>query len=577
MRTFSDRPLSLWLAVMALLVVAIACAPTPTAAPTPIPPPAAQPTAVPATTAPTAAPAQPTTVPATAVPPTTAPTAAAPTAAAPTTAAPAGGTTLRVGVGIDVSSLDPIAQNNTTVANMLSYIVETLVTFDKDGKIVPLLAKSWTTSPDGLQWTFALQSGVKFQDGTAFDANAVKANFDRLLDTTLTAPGRGSYTLITKTEAVDAQTVRFTLSKRSMAFLSTLTWPASAIVSPATIAKDSATYKAITTPVGTGRYAFKELVKGSNLTVTKNANYWGTKPYYDTVIFRILPEAATRESQLLAGQLDVIILPPASDIDALNKNSAVKVLLAPSNRVIFIALNTTKKPFDNPKARQAVNYAINKDDIVKNVLFGAGYSLDAPIAPSVTGYCKTGPYAYDPAKAKSLLAEAGVAANTPVDLIYPTGRYLQDAQAAQAIGGYLQQVGLNPQMSTMDYPTYIATVTQPLTATKTTMHMLGWASSYLDASGSMETFVSGLQPPKGFNTAFYTNTKVDGLLDQALSETDLAKRADLYCQAEKIVWDEAPWIFLWYQSFPIIYSSKIKNVAYLPNEMFLTFDAAPAP
>ncbi len=511
-----------------------------------------------------------------------APTPAAPATAKPTDAPKATDTpaatnlNLRVGVGIDVNSLDPISQNNTTVANMLSYIVETLVTFDQDGKIVPLLAKTWSTSTDGLEWTFTLQDGVKFQDGTAFDAAAVKANFDRLLDPDVQAPGRGSYTIIKSTDVVNATSVKFTLSKRSMAFLSTLTWPASAIVSPATIAKSSATYKALTTPVGTGRYVYKELVKGSSLTVTKNANYWGKKPYYDTVTFRILPEAATRESQLLAGQLDVIILPPASDLDALSKNPQVKLLQAPSNRAIFVAINTTKKPWDNPKARQALNYAINKDDIVKNVLFGAGYTLDAPIAPSVFGYCKTGPYTYDPEKAKSLLKDAGVAPDTQIDFIYPTGRYLQDAQAGQAIGAFLTQVGLKPQMSTMDYPTYIGTVTKPLTETKTTMHMLGWASSYLDASGSMEVFDSRLQPTKGFNTAFYTNTKVDSLLDQALSEVDQTKRADLYCQAEKLVWDDAPWIFLWYQSFPIAYTAKVKGVAYLPNEMFMTFDAQPA-
>ena len=544
----------------AVLVVVAACVP---AAPAP--------TAVPAATVASAAkaPAEPTKAPAQ-------PTEAPKPTVAPAAAPAAGGTTLRFGVGIDVSSLDPIAQNNTTIANMLSYMVETLVTFDQSGKIIPLLAKSWQTSPDGLEWTFTLQEGVKFQDGTPFDAAAVKANFDRLLDPEVTAPGRGSYTLIKSTEAVNATTVKFTLSKRSMSFLATLTWPASGIVSPATIAKGSATYKAITTPVGTGRYVYKELVKGSNLTVTKNPTYWGKKPYYDTVTFRILPEAATRESQLLAGQLDVIMLPPASDLDALGKNPAVKLILAPSNRAVFIAINTTKKPWDNPKARQALNYAVNKDEIVKSILFGAGSTLDAPIAPSVFGYCKVGPYAYDPEKAKAMLKEAGIAADTPVDLIYPTGRLLADAQAGQAIGAFLTQVGLKPQMSTMDWPTYIGAVTQPLTATKTTMHMLGWASSYLDASGSLETFDSRLQPPKGFNTAFYTNTKINDLLDQALGEADLAKRADLYCQAEKIVWEDAPWIFLWYQRFPLVHSAKIKGVGYLPNEMFTTFDAEPA-
>lgn len=548
------KPLGRVTFLLAMIVLAVACA-APTAAPTVAPPtqaPVATSAAVPATAAPTTA-------------PTTAPATKSPAA-----------TTFTIAHAVDVDTPDPAGQTTTTVANMLDYVVETLLVNDEQGKPKPHLAKSWEISADGLTYTFKLQEGVKFHDGKPFDATAVKANLERVLDPDIRVPIRAAYTVIDKVEAVDPLTVKLTLKKPAPYLIGAMAWTTVAIVSPASIEKGTSGYKTVAQPVGTGPYTFKEYVKGSHLTLAKNPNYWGKKPYYDTVTFRIVPEAATRESMLLAGQVDMILHPPISDLPALQKNPAVKVLLAPSIRTLFIVINTTVKYLDNSKVRQALNYAIDKEAIIKSVLFGAADPLDAPMAPSLFGYCKTGPYPYNPEKAKALLKEAGVPAGTKFTFISPTGRYVGDFQASQAIAGYLKEVGIETELSTMDWPTYVATITKPQAENKTNLHFLGWAVSYLDAFQQFVQFQSNQHPPQGLATSFYKNAKVDELAAAAASETDAKKRADLYCQASQIVWDEAPWIFLWAQRFPIVYSAKVTNISSRPEEKFYALYAEPA-
>ena len=195
---------------------------------------------------------------------------------------------------------------------MVDYVAETLTLLGPDGKVSPWLAESWTLSPDGTVYTFKLRKGVVFHDGTPFDAKAVKWNFDRLKDTQVRVPIRAPFP-IKETEVVDASTVKVTLTRPSAPFISALSWTTSALVSPASVDKQGNEYKNIVHTVGTGPYVFKERKKGESFTVTLNDKYWGKKPTYDTVVFRIVPEAATRESLILAGQVDLIVLPPIAD------------------------------------------------------------------------------------------------------------------------------------------------------------------------------------------------------------------------------------------------------------------------
>ncbi len=484
--------------------------------------------------------------------------------------------TFRIAVGVDPDTVDPVQMTTTTVANMVDYVVETLTMLGPDGKIQPWLAESWSVSSDGLTYTFKLRKGVTFHDGTPFDAQAVKWNFDRLKDPAIRVPIRAPFP-IKETEVVDSSTVRVILSRPSSPFVSALSWTTSALVSPTSVDKQGNEYKTIVHPVGTGPYAFKERKKSESLTVTLNEKYWGKKPTYDTVVFRIVPEAATRESLILAGQVDLIVLPPVADLPALQRNSALKVLLAPSDRTIFISFNNSKPLLNDVRVRQALNYAVDKQAIVKNVLFGAADVMDAPMASSLFGYCKVGGYEYNPVKAKQLLAEAGVKPGTKISFHHPTGRYVQDKEASQAVAGYLREVGIEPELQTMDWPSYIAIINAgPAEKTVHQLAYLGWAPAFLDAAQQVLQFWSGYHPPAGLAITFYKDARVDEMVVAADRESNPDKRKELYCEISKKVWADAPWLFLYVQRYPIVYSAKVTDVGALPNEKFYAVYARPA-
>jgi peptide/nickel transport system substrate-binding protein len=485
------------------------------------------------------------------------------------------GGTIRIAIGIDPDTLDPAGQTTTTVQNIVDYVVETLVVLDESGKPQPLLAEKWESSADGKSYTFTLRKGATFHDGTPFNAKAVKTSLDRFLNPSLKVSLRAPIGEVTdRIEVIDDNTVRFTLKRVFSPFVDALTGTQTAIVSPATAEKFATTYNE--EPVGTGPYVFKSRQKGESVTLARNDKYWGKKPFYDTVQIRVVPEAATRESLLLAGQAEVIILPPIADIPTLQKNPQVKVIAGASDRTIFLAFNHTREVMKDPRVRQALNYAIDKDAIIKNVLFGLGERMDAPMAPALFGYCKVGGYDYDPAKARDLLKQAGQE-KLSIKMGYPTGRYVQDQQVGQAIAGYFREAGITVDATTSDWPSYLGSINVPPEKAAFDVHLLGWAPGYMDASQQFEQFAGKTRwPPAALATSYYDNPKVTDLNARAASEPDRQKRAGLYCDASKIVWDDAPWAFLWVQRFPIVHSTKIKNVTSLPSEKFYAVYAEPA-
>ncbi|HEX7002069.1 MAG TPA: ABC transporter substrate-binding protein [Trueperaceae bacterium] len=485
--------------------------------------------------------------------------------------------TFRIAIGVDADSLDPVQGTTTTIDNIVDYIAQTLIGIDETGGLVPLLATEWSTADDGLTMDLTLREGVTFHDGTPLTADVVVWNFDRLLDPEVNVPRRGPYAPIESAEAVDDLHVRLHLTSPAPYMAGALTQSTAAIISPDSVDLEGNSYENIAHPVGTGPYRFESRSFGENIQVSRFDDYWGELPYYERVVFQIVPEATTRESLLLAGQVDMIILPPASDIPALDANPAVEVVFGPSNRTIFIVINTTKPGLDDPRVRQALNYAVDKQAIVDGILFGAADVMDAPMAASLFGYAPQGTYQYDPERARELLAEAGVEpGELTVDFMAPTGRYVQDFPAAQAIANYLSEVGVTANVRTMDWPTYVGTMVQPVEQNETQLHLLGWAPAFMDASQQMLQFQTSQHPPAGLATSFYSNPAVDDLIAQANSATNPEQRADLYAQAEEIIWQDAPWIFLWVQRFPMVHSADVTNITGLPNEKFYALYAHPA-
>lgn len=486
-------------------------------------------------------------------------------------AATSGGT-LHIGIGVDLDTLDPAQQTTTTVQNVVDYAVETLVTFDKDGKVQPLLATSWTTSSDGLSITLKLRTGVKFQDGTPFNADAVKFSLDRLINPKIKVPIGAAFQVMKSIDAVDASTVKINLKEVDPNLLPNLGATVAGIISPSSIGKDGNTLTNIVHPVGTGPYDFVSFQKGSKATFKRFDGYWGHKPYYQTVEFDIIPEANSREAGLRSGQLDMIMNPPVTDLKSLGSGGDITVLKAPSDRSIFIAFNNSKAPFTNQKVRQAFNYAIDKNAIIKNVLFDAVNPMDSPFPSSIAGYCKVGDYNYDPAKAKQLLQGSGVGPIT-VTMGSPTGRYLQDIQATQAIAGYLRDVGVKVNVKTMDWPSYITAMQNKNGPFD--LHLLGWAPGALDAPTQMEMFTKASWAPAGLNNSFYSDPEVESMFADATKDLDESSRNAKYCDIEKKIWSDAPWIFLWSQTLILAYKSDIAGISFQPNEKFETVDAHP--
>lgn len=486
--------------------------------------------------------------------------------------APSGGT-FNIGIGVDLDTIDPAQQTTTTVQNVVDYGVQTLIKLDKEGKVTPQLAKSWETSEDGEVLTLQLRDDVKFQDGTDFNATAAKFNLDRLIGGKVKVPIGGAFTVIDSVDAPDASTLKINLKYPDPNLLNNLGITTSAMISPDSATKEGNTFENIVTPVGTGPYQFVSFQKGTQLTYKRYDDYWGEKPYYSEVVFQIIPEANSREAGLRSGQLQMIMNPPVTDLEALKATPSLETLNAPSDRSIFIAFNVGSAQFDNVQVRQALNYAVNKDAIIENVLFGTVDIMDSPLPSSLNGYCKVGEYKYDPDKAKALLKEAG-ATNLSVTMGAPTGRYLQDQQAAQAIATNLRAVGVEVNVSTMDWPSYQATMQDP--EGPFDMHMLGWAPGALDAPTQFQMFQKASWPPTGLATAFYSNPEVEKLLSDGAKELDETKRNDEYCQAQKIIWDDAPWLFLWSQTLSLAYQSDIDGISYTPNEKFDTVYAKPA-
>src|SRR5262249_7122605 len=259
-------------------------------------------------------------------------------------------------------------------------------------------------------------------------------------------------------------TVRITLKESCRLFLHKLASTEMAIVSPAHVRmfRDSFNEE----PVGTGPFRFKERRKGESVVLERFERYWGRRPHYPALQIRIVPEVATRESLLLANQVEMVLQPPLSDLPALQKNANLKVLQTPTARSTFVAMDLTLPggtPLAIKKVRQALNYAVDRDAIIRNVLFGAATPLDAPMASALAGYSRIGGYGYDPNRSRQLLAEGGTP-RLSLRFAHPMGRSMQEAlaaQLAQALAGNLRDVGVETDLIGADWPSFLAAINVP--------------------------------------------------------------------------------------------------------------------
>jgi ABC-type transport system substrate-binding protein len=480
--------------------------------------------------------------------------------------------TLTIAQGTDPLSLDAHIPTDSPAATVTSHIFETLYRWDAaTGQIIPHLATDATMSDDGLVWTLTLRDDVTFHNGMPFNAEVVKGSMERLLDPATAAPFAFILNRIQSMEAVGEHTIQFTLSTPFAPFLAHLTHSGVAIVHPDVVAEYGERHNS--EPVGTGPFRVESWERQNRVNLVRNENYWGTAPAIERLVFLTVPEATTRAAMIESGEADAARVPP-QDVARLNANPNVTVTTTSGVRTIFIYFNHTEEPFTDVRVRQAINHAVNMEEIAEFVHAGTARPSDAAIAPGIFGYTPVGRYAYDPERARQLLAEAGYPNGFDTQLFSPTARYPLDIQTSEAIQSQLAEVGINASIETMEWNAYIAMTGRPVDENEITMAMLGWGTVTGDADyGLYALFHTSQHPPVGFNRGFYSNPEIDSLLDDARSTNDPELRQSLYAMALQILRDEAAWLFLYSEAQIVAIRDEVQGLIIHPTERLLAYNA----
>ncbi|TVR86666.1 MAG: glutathione ABC transporter substrate-binding protein [Trueperaceae bacterium] len=481
--------------------------------------------------------------------------------------------TITIAQGTDAVSLDPHDVTDSPSATVVSHMYETLFDLTPEGDIVPYLATGADLSSDGLTWTVTLREDVVFHDGTPMTAEVVKGSMDRFLDPDNAFTFRFLLSRVTSIDVVDDYTLTFTLSDQFAPFLAHLTHNTTAIVLPAAVEEFGEAFNE--NPVGTGPFSFVSWDRGSRIDLERFDGYWGEQPGISDLVFLAVPENTTRMALVESGEADVAVRVPPQDIARLNANPNITVENVSSLRTIYIYFNHTMEPFTDRRVRQAVNYAVNKDEIAEFIFGGAVRPSDAAIAPGIFGYTSVGPYEYDPERARALLAEAGFPDGFSTTLYSPSGRYLQDIQTTEAIQSQLAEVGINAEIETLEWSSYLDFTNRPPADNTVPMAMLGWGTVTGDADyGLYALFHTDQHVPAGSNRSFYSNALVDQLLDDARSTADDSLREQLYADVLQLLHTDAAWLFLHSETQLVAVRDGIEGLVIHPTERVLALTAS---
>ncbi|MFD0981637.1 ABC transporter substrate-binding protein [Tropicimonas aquimaris] len=457
---------------------------------------------------------------------------------------------LVVGQIAEPKSLDPHAVTAVNDFRILMNVYDGLVRY-KSGtlEVEPALAESWEISEDGTEYTFTLREGISFHDGTPLTAEAVKFNFDRMLDENHPFHDTGPFPLsfffsaIEATEAVDERTVKFTLNAPYAPFLSNLAYPTGLIVSPAAVEQHGADFGR--NPAGTGPFKFAEWRSNEAVVIEKNPDYWDGAAGLEAVVYRPITDANTRTAEMLAGGIDLMVEVPPNALSEF-EGDAYTLHEQAGPHLWFLILNAKEGPFADVKVRQAANYAINKQAIVENVLEGTAEVAAGPTPPAFAWAYNEAlePYPYDPEKAKALIAEAGAEGAELTFYVTEGGSGMLDpVPMGTAIQADLEAVGFDVKIETYEWNTFLGEVNPGLEG-KADMAEMAWMTNDPDTLPFLALRTEAWPDKGGFNSGYYSNPKVDELLEAARVSTAQDERAALYKEMQEIVQEDAPWVFV---------------------------------
>lgn len=494
--------------------------------------------------------------------------ASATTAAAATTTVPAGPADIDfvVGIGQDLPNLDGRLPGGSAAAfSALRHITEPLVFFDAVGEYVPKLATEWERVDD-LTWRFTLREGVSFHNGEPWNAEAAKFSIDQAINPDLKVWHRfATGSVLASASVVDEFTVDIVTKTPNDNLPNILT--AVDMVPPKHVGADQANQN--TNPIGTGPFKFVSFTPRSELVLERNDDWWGETPDIKNLTFRIIPERSTRVAALEAGEVQVINSLAPEDLKRL-ESAGAKIESSATTRTIMIALRSDRGPLQNPKIRQAMNYAVNKEEIVAALLDGIAEPLAGPLSPTLPGaLTNLGPYPYDPAKAKALLAEAGYAGE-PITLAVGAGRYPNDDQVGLAIVEQLKQAGLNINFIATDFASQTAEVNKKADMTYDAWFQ-GWGASLRIGAEVLNAFFGG---PSASLPLFYSNPEFTTAFDAyRAAKDDKAKEAAL-SKAQEVVWKDAGGLFLYVPTENLGMQADVEGVPARFDEFFFVDQAS---
>jgi peptide/nickel transport system substrate-binding protein len=473
---------------------------------------------------------------------------------------------LVVAFSVDPGHFDPRVEAGVPGFSMMyPHMFETIVWRRQDLSLDPALslAERWEqVNPTTLRFT--LRQGVKFHNGDDFDAEAVKVTATAYTAPESKFPVKSSMAVTREVRVADKHTVDYITEVPSRPLLRILAFQA--MMSPR--AMQELGPKIATNPIGTGPYKFVEYIPGQHVLMEVNPQYWGRKPPSNRLKIRFIPENGTRLAALESGEVMMVTNVPPDSIKRLQSNPNLDMRTSVTNRIMFITLRTDRPPWTDKRARQALNYAVDKEAITKDLLGGLAPIAEAPLPPAVFG-SHTGlkPYPYDPAKAKQLLAEAGASGAT-FNLGVPNGRYLLDKQIGEAIAGYLSDVGLQVNLENPIWSSFVTEISK-FDKAKYDGYFFGWGVVTAEPDQLMrEHFHS-----KFTRRNAYRNPEVDRLVDEAAESFDEPKVKAAYTRAQEIVWDECPWIFLHLQPDLNAVNRRLQGFVARPDEWLILTEA----
>jgi peptide/nickel transport system substrate-binding protein len=430
----------------------------------------------------------------------------------------------------DPNTLDPTQNRETPTFNALLNIYDALLFKNPDGSFAPSLAESWTATSD-TTWEFELREGVRFHDGTAFDAEAVVYTIGRIQDEEAASPIAGGFAFIAEAVAEGPHRLRITTTRPTP--LAEHYFSELLIVSPS--AYEAAGPAAFASaPVGTGPYRFGSWTRDVELVLEGFEDHWRGAPAVPEVVFRPVPEAITRYSALAAGEADIIVQVPPSLVGSIEAAPNARLETVAGARVIYIGINTLgdNQALRDVRVREALNLAIDVDGIIEGIFDGLAVPTVALLTDVDFGFnAELEPYAYDPDRARDLLAEAGHGDGVAVALGTPSGRYVNDVQVAQAVAAQLEAVGFDVDLQVTEYGAYVGAL---FSGNAPDLFLIGWGNAPLDADFILVPLLRTDEL-----LSYVSDDVLDALLDTGRTTVDREARLAAYREATARIHEQA--------------------------------------